>query len=238
VTPEDSESSTGGSSGGGGSGGSPEPSRNVEVKEISQESISGGEAVRFEFKKNATCVVYVGFDAVENAGRTTAIVEQLKEKSVLVSELPEEEVYKSFNVWVGNAGYSTSNKIENRVLGFRVDKQWIQESGIYPDSIMLNRYENKIWVPLPADLTGESDDYLYFTADVPGYASFVITGNTTQQVSEESEQIPAESRSVGGINLGNFGQNGFDKNRNTILSIVIVLVALSVAVVLLQSMKD
>ncbi|WP_269849021.1 PGF-pre-PGF domain-containing protein [Methanosarcina horonobensis] len=40
--------------------------------------MTNGKAVKFEFSKNATCVVYVGFDAIKNAGKTTTIVEQLK----------------------------------------------------------------------------------------------------------------------------------------------------------------
>ena len=91
----------------GGGGGSPEPAKNVKVKELSQLFITNGKAVKFDFTKNATCVVYVGFDAIKNVGKTTTIVEELKNKSALVSELPEGEVYKSFNVWVGNSGYAT-----------------------------------------------------------------------------------------------------------------------------------
>ena len=55
--------SSGGSSNGGsgGGGGSPEPAKNVEVKELSQVFITNGNAVKFDFAKNATCVVYVSF---------------------------------------------------------------------------------------------------------------------------------------------------------------------------------
>jgi len=109
-------SSGGSSSGGGGGGGSPEPAKNVEVKELSQVFITNGKAVKFEFTKNATCVVYVGFDAIKNAGKTTTIAEQLKNKSVLVPKMPEGKAYKSFNVWVGNSGYATTKNIENPVV--------------------------------------------------------------------------------------------------------------------------
>jgi len=84
--------SSGGSSGGkshrsgGGGGGSPEPARNVEVKELSQVHVANGKPIKFDFAKNATCVVYVTFDAKKTAGKTTAIAEQLKAKSTLVSE--------------------------------------------------------------------------------------------------------------------------------------------------------
>ncbi len=62
--------------------------------------------------------------------------------------------------------------------------------------------------PLSTELTGESDEYLYFTSEVPGYASFVITGNTTQEVlEEESDQVPpSESRSTDGFQLGGISQ--------------------------------
>ena len=87
-------SSSEGSSGGG--GGSPEPASNVEVKELSQTFVTSGKPVKLDFPMNATCVVYVGFDAKKNVGKTTTISEMLKEKSKLVSELPAGEVYKSF----------------------------------------------------------------------------------------------------------------------------------------------
>jgi PGF-pre-PGF domain-containing protein len=51
----------------------------------------------------------------------------LKGKSTLVLELPSGEVYKSFNIWVGNAGFATSNNIENSVICFKVEKSWIQD---------------------------------------------------------------------------------------------------------------
>ncbi|HET8685657.1 MAG TPA: CARDB domain-containing protein, partial [Methanosarcina sp.] len=54
-----SHGSGGGSSGGGGAGGSPEPAKNVQVKELSQAFITNGKPVKFDFPKNATCVVYV-----------------------------------------------------------------------------------------------------------------------------------------------------------------------------------
>ena len=113
-------------------GGSPEPAKNVQVKEISQAFITNGKPVKFDFAKNATCIVYVSFDAKKTFGRTTTIAEQLKGKSSLVSGLPEGEVYKSFNIWVGNGGVATSKNIENPVVCFKVEKSWIKDKKIDP----------------------------------------------------------------------------------------------------------
>jgi PGF-pre-PGF domain-containing protein len=236
-----SHKSSGGSSGGGG-GGSPEPAKNVEVKELSQVFITNGKAVKFDFTKNATCVVYVGFDAIKNVGKTTTIVEQLKNKSALVSELPSGEVYKSFNVWVGNSGYATSKNIKNPVISFKVEKAWIQDNKIDQASVTLYRYEEKVWVQLPASLSGEDEKYLYFTAEVPGYASFAITGKSLLQVQDENSQIPAENRSVGALSSEENGTEEAEpdessRNSNTLLSVGIVTGALVVAGVVLKSMK-
>ena len=57
--------------------------QNVEVKENSQAFITSGKEAKFDFTQNATCVVYVTFDAKKTVGKTTAIAEMLKGKSSL-----------------------------------------------------------------------------------------------------------------------------------------------------------
>ncbi len=177
-------SSSGGSSGGsshssssgGGGGGSPEPQSNVQVKELSQAVITNGKPVKFDFTKNATCVVYVSFDAKKTFGKTTTIAEQLKGKSALVSGLPEGEVYKSFNIWVGTGGFVTSKDIENPVVCFKVEKSWLQDKKIDQASITLNSYSDQTWSYLPVKLLCEDNKYLYFTTEPPKFSSFAITG--------------------------------------------------------------
>ncbi|MGB9938623.1 NosD domain-containing protein [Methanosarcina sp.] len=176
-----SHSSSGGSSGGG--GGSPEPARNVQVKEISQAHVANGKPVKFDFSKNATCVVYVSFDAKKTAGKTTTIAEQLKTKSTLVSNLSSGEVYKYFNLWVGNSGFATEKNIGNPVVCFKIEKAWLQDKKIDQASITLNRYNDKKWSQLPAKMLKEDSKYLYFTAETPGFSFFGITGNAVEKES-------------------------------------------------------
>lgn len=182
--------SKGGSSGGsGGSGGSPEPSRNVQVKELCQVFVTNGDTAKFDLKKNVTCISYVSFDSKKTAGKTTTIVEQLKNKSALVSALPDGEVYKSFNVWVGNSGFASPENIENPVICFKVERAWVQDKNIDQASISLNRYSNKTWEKLPVNLSGEDSRHLYFTAGVPGFSFFAITGKTNTLAEESMTEI-------------------------------------------------
>ncbi|WP_048180706.1 PGF-pre-PGF domain-containing protein [Methanosarcina siciliae] len=218
VTEPVATSSSGGSShkssNGGGGGGSPEPAKNVETKELSQVFITNGKEVKFDFNENATCVVYVGFDAKRTLGKTTTIVEQLKNGSSLVSELPEGEVYKSFNIWVGSGETASSKNIENPVIGFKVEKTWIQDERIDQASISLNRYNDNEWEQFPASLSGEDDKFVYFTAETPGFSSFAITGESksTLGVSETGANLGSETRAVDETDEGNKGPGAEQEN--------------------------
>ncbi len=196
-----SHSSSGGSSGGGGAGGSPEPARNVETKEISQTFITNDKEVRFELKNNATCVVYITFDAKKTVGKTTAIVEMLKEKSSLVSEPPSDEVYRYFNIWVGNGGYATSKNIENPVVCFKVNKTWIEDRNINKTSITLNRYNDSKWEQLPVTLSKEDNSFLYFTAQTPEFSFFAITGRSEPEETSVTEEPDSQPDSQFGSKL-------------------------------------
>ncbi len=167
--------SSGNSGGSGGAGGSPEPAKNVAVKELSQTFIGSGNPVKFDFPKNTTSVVYLSFDSKKTAGKTTTIVEMLKNKSTLTPDAPEGEVYKYLNIWVGNGGYGTEENIENAVVCFRVEKSWVQNKNVDQSSITLSRYSDKKWNQLPTNLSGEDDRYLYFMARTPGFSPFAIT---------------------------------------------------------------
>jgi PGF-pre-PGF domain-containing protein len=192
---------SGSSSGGGGAGGSPEPAKNVKVKELSQTFITNGNPIKFDFTKNATCVVSVSFDAKKTVGKTTTIVEMLKNKSTLTPDAPEGEVYGYLNIWVGNSGYATEKNIENATVCFKVEKPWIQDKDIDQTSIILNRYSDKKWNGLPTTLLREDDKYLYFTAETPGFSPFAITAEENvieilpepdTQGSEQNESTQSE----------------------------------------------
>ena len=202
-----SDSSSGSSHSGGSSGGgegSPELQSNVEVKELSQAFITSGNPVKFDFPMNATPVVNVSFDEKKTAGKTTTIVETLKNKSTLVSGLPSDEVYKSLNIWVGNNGFATPKNIENAVVCFKVEKSWIQDKKIDQSSIILNRYSDGKWNPLSTKISVEDDRYLYFTVVTPGFSSFAITGKiTAKEAATETQNKP---------NTGSIEQKGTGAN--------------------------
>jgi|GEM_PF-1712726 len=188
------KSSSGGSGGGGGAGGSPEPAKNVKVKELCQVFITSGKTITFDFTKNATSIVSLNFDSKKTVGKTTTIVEMLKNKSTLTPDAPEGEVYTYLNIWVGNGGYgSDEDNLENAVINFKVEKSWIKDKGIDQSSITLNRYNDKKWNELPTTLTGEDGKYMYFKAETPGFSPFTITGISKGVSEKEAEKENTET---------------------------------------------
>ncbi len=184
--------SSGGSSGSGAAGGSPEPQSNVEAKEISQEFVTVGTHVSFKFPQNATCIKYVEFDAKKTLGKITTIVEMLKGQSKLVSSLPEGTVYKNVNIWVGSGGIVNSDSIENSVVGFSVEKAWLDKNGVDTSALALWNYD-KVWNKLKTQKVSEDDKYVYFEAKTPGFGNFVIVASKEEESSSSVDIKPKAS---------------------------------------------
>ena len=165
------------SSGGGGAGGSPEPQSNVKAKELSQAYVTDGTQIRFDFPNGVTCIRYVEFDAKKTLGKITTIVEMLKGQSKLVSSLPEGTVYENVNIWVGSGGIANPNNIKNAVVGFKVEKAWLEKNGVDAgDEDSLNLwYYDKAWNKLDTTKLDETNNtYVYYEAKTPGFGSFAI----------------------------------------------------------------
>jgi PGF-pre-PGF domain-containing protein len=174
ITVNKKSSSSGSSGGGGGGGGSPESSRNVELKEISNEQVFKGTHTCYTFKGETNEIVTIEFDPIKNFGKITTIVEMLKNTSSIVEEPAPGTVYKNLNIWVGNGGFSSSENLENARISFRVNQTWLSENGISENTMILYRYSDDAWNALPTTLTGEDQDYFYFTAETPGFSPFAI----------------------------------------------------------------
>ena len=146
----------------------------IEGKELAQQFISSGNHAKFVFAKNVTSITYIEFDPKKTVGKITTIVETLKEKSTLVTELPSGKVYENTNIWVGNEGTASPENIENAVVGFKVEKTWINSNGVDSSSVKLWKFDNGKWVELSTSQTSEDDDYVYYEADTPGFSAFSI----------------------------------------------------------------
>jgi|GEM_PF-1341214 len=188
--------SSSGGSGGGGGGLSPEDQNNVEIKELSQQFVVSGTHAKFEFPKGVTSVGSVEFDAKRSFGKVNTFVEMLKEKSTLVTSLPEGKVYKNLNIWVGSGGIITPDNIENAFIEFKVDKAWILDNNVDLSAVTLHRYSEGSWNALPTTLIREDDVFYYFEAETPGFSPFSITASEKKLQAVEAIPFKEVPRTV------------------------------------------
>lgn len=151
------------------------------------------------FREDINDIRYVEFDPKRSFGKTTAIIEMLKEKSALTSGEPEGQVYQHMNIWIGTDGISNPENIENGAVGFRVERAWIDENEIDLTSITLNHFNGGRWDVLETCQTGEDDLYLYFEAKTPGFSPFAITGQSSG-ILKSTESIAQDSNDMQGSN--------------------------------------
>lgn len=218
---ENGEGSSGsGGSGGGGGAGSPESSRNIELKEVSSEQVFKGTHTCFTFKGETNDIVTVEFDPKKNFGKTTAIVEILKNTSSTVKEPAPGTVYRNVNIWIGNSGFSSPENLENARISFRVSRAWIAEHRVRENNVILYRHDRGSWNPLPTALNGEDENYFYFTAETPGFSPFAISGTEmktqsfeiSQARTGENQTLSKENISDGKISSDNVKQEVSDPN--------------------------
>jgi len=170
---------------------SKEPISNVDAKELSTRHVINGYHVSFEFVEKVTCITYIEFDPKKTFKRTTAIVEELKNKSAFVPEIPTGRVYKYVNIWVGDEGAGLSDSFKNGFIEFKVEKAWIKENNVNESQIILQWYD-KGWQPLYTEKVREDSNYIYFRTETPGFSCFAITEyiideNGLQEMKEEGK---------------------------------------------------
>ncbi|MDW7732327.1 MAG: PGF-pre-PGF domain-containing protein [Methanolobus sp.] len=170
-----SGSSSGSSSGGGGGGSTGEKYENIQVKEVQSIFVSKDSRITYEFRKEGNAVTSVQFDSLKNSGTISAVIEVLKDRSSFADTDAPGIVYQQMNIWVGKSGFVNPENVENLLIDFRVERSWLEENNIDMDSVKLYRYENNSWNSLPAIMTGNDEEYIYFESQTPGFSPFAIS---------------------------------------------------------------
>ncbi len=168
-----SSSSSGG--GGGGGAGSVEDFVNVAAKDVDNEYLRMNQNVTYEFSREGNPIQEVSFYSLKNSGEITSTIEVLNNRSKLVSTNPEGLIYKHVNIWVGKAGFATSENIRDARVEFIVNNSWIEEMEISTGDIKLQRYNGTAWEVLPTTLENNNTSYSIFEARTPGFSPFAIT---------------------------------------------------------------
>ncbi|WP_321420611.1 PGF-pre-PGF domain-containing protein [uncultured Methanomethylovorans sp.] len=179
-----SSSSKKSSSSGGGSGAtSVEDFVNVAIRDVDSAYLKMDSNVIYEFSREGNDIQSISLYSLKNSGEITSTIEVLNDRSKLAHSNPDGLVYRYLNIWVGKAGFATSNNIKDARIKFKVNNSWIEETGVIPAEIKLQRYNGTAWEVLPTTLESSNVDYTVFEAQTPGFSPFAITAEKTFAVS-------------------------------------------------------
>ena len=176
-----SSSSSGGSSGGssssGGSGGaaSVEDFANVATKDVAKAYLRINTTATYQFTKEGNPIQSISLYSLKNSGEIVSTVEVLNNRSKLVNSTPEGNIYQYVNMWVGKAGFATASSIKDSHVKFKVNASWIQQMGVSPSDVKLQRYNGNVWQVLPTTIVSNTTDYVVFESQTPGFSPFAIT---------------------------------------------------------------
>uniref|UniRef100_UPI00351C710B PGF-pre-PGF domain-containing protein n=1 Tax=Methanomethylovorans sp. TaxID=2758717 RepID=UPI00351C710B len=185
------------SSSGGGSGGaaSTEDFSNIAAKDADSEYLSINANVTYEFSKEGNPIQSISFYSLKNSGDVTTSIETLNNRSKSVSTTPEGLIYKYVNIWVGKAGFATADNIKDARMKFKVENSWIEEIGVSPENVKLQRYNGTGWHVLPTTLESDTTSYAVFEAQTPGFSQFSITAEreSVSSVIDEADTTPVQT---------------------------------------------
>jgi hypothetical protein len=119
----------------------------------------------------------------------------LNNRSKSVNTTPEGLLYKYVNIWVGKAGFASADNIKDATVKFKVENSWIEEMGISPENVKLQRYDGTEWQVLPTTLESNTTSYTVFEAQTPGFSQFSITAEReiVPSVTDEAKTTPAQT---------------------------------------------
>lgn len=156
----------------GGSGGSSTAAASTTKVTFSIDKITTA-GVTKTISKEAIPVTELKVTVTEQLTSVTLEVSALSSQPASVTTVPSSKVVYQF-IQVSTTNLPAA-KVKSASLTFKVNSSWIEANNIDKNKVFLLRYNNG-WETYPATLTGEGDTTLTYTASVPGFSVFSITG--------------------------------------------------------------
>ncbi len=98
--------------------------------------------------------------------------QKLKQKPASITEEVPEKTYKYLEIETENLEETNLEKAKTQ---FEVNKTWIAENNIDKNKVYLLRYKTS-WKKLNTTLINETDNYLNYEAEIPGFSYSALGG--------------------------------------------------------------
>jgi PGF-pre-PGF domain-containing protein len=147
--------------------------------------VTGGNRIEYDLSGGNTPVIGISFDAKQDKGLVVAKVQVLANSPEGVS-LPASSSYQLMSIDVGSEGTISTGSADNIIIHFKVSKEWIEENSIDSSTIRMTRYSGQ-WQDLPTTYVREDNEYIYFSAQTPGFSIFSVVGDKIDKVASEEK---------------------------------------------------
>jgi len=157
-------------------------------------SIAAGGIAQFETavsKVETIGVTGIDIAVINGANNVIVKVEQVITKPAIVTSDVNGELYKYVQITVTNLGI---DNINTAIVKFKVSKAWLTENGFDKADVRLNRWAVE-WTSYAATILSEDDQYVYYSANVPGFSYFAISAE--KSTSSEQTEIIADEDAIG-----------------------------------------
>jgi len=172
--------------------------------------IDAGETVSMESDNEEIGITKIEFEVSEETYGGWMKVKALDEAPTFIDSL-DQTTYKNLDITKGLA--LEDDIMSDITIKFQVLKSWLSENGVDKSSVVLYRY-NYGWVELETTTVEEDDDYVYYTAETPGFSYFAIAQGT-ERVGEETTEETSEDETIiegGSVERVSDLEEGFEIN--------------------------
>jgi len=123
--------------------------------------------------------VTMQFDGTAITGITITAAEGISMMAVTVNPVktgPEGLNVPVYQYLEADLIQTTNNAIAEADFTFTVPKAWLTAQGLTPADVVLWRFHDGVWVPLPTEIVGEEGDPIVYRAVSPGFSYFAVGG--------------------------------------------------------------
>ncbi|MEM2933996.1 MAG: PGF-pre-PGF domain-containing protein [Methanocellales archaeon] len=175
--------SIGSSSSGGGGAAAGEPYENIAAKEVGYIwNISPGVNIARKMEAEEHGIVELSFTYQTSLGEIVIMVEKLRGRSAFVNLDPPGIVYEHVNIWVS---IPSQRYLENAIIKFKIEKNWLDNKNVKPHQIALYRYSNSSWHKLNTTMISQSSTHIYYSSNTHGFSPFAIVAELDTGVQQK-----------------------------------------------------
>jgi len=133
----------------------------IEAEETARVSVTNGEIGVTEVRFDVSKKLYGMWMKVEKKDSLPSAVKDFELKAYRYIEITKSLAFKE-------------GDILNPEIDFKIEKSWLTDEGLSKNNIGLFRYVDNVWTGLVTTISKEDADYVYYTAETPGFSYFAI----------------------------------------------------------------